>query len=68
MKIKFKKDVTGFPDGIREKEYKTGKTYDCPLDVSKFLVDAWVKKGVCEIVKKEPVKPITKAPNPKNNK
>ena len=58
--------VTGYKDGIYDKEYAKGIISNCKLDISKYSDD--IAKVLKELTKKETVKKAVETPDIKGDK
>jgi len=50
MEIRMLKSIKG-SDGVVTKNYKEGHIYKVPSEISSYLSEAWLQKGICEINK-----------------
>ena len=49
MKVLMLIDQLGSNDGINTLKFKQGQLYDCPSDISEYLVKGWIKRKICKI-------------------
>ena len=66
MIVVMKKTTLGSNNGIDAIEFSEGKSYKVPSEMSKFLVQGFLQRGLCEI--KQPAKLETKIIEPKEVK
>ena len=49
-RIKMIVSQKGSNDGYTTKEFIEGQCYNCPSEISEYLVSGWSKRGICAIV------------------